>query len=266
MTKPQRYLALWAVLGAASPVLLAQTNRIAARVDNSQSVVLSGRVPRQTLAATDAGPVEASFVLPAITMLLKPSATQQADLNQLLAAQRDPASPGYRQWLTPEQYADRFGVSAGDLAKIAAWLEAQGFTVGYTARARNFISFSGTAQQVANAFGTQIHTYSGNGAVHYSNAADPSIPAALDGLVSGIRGLNDYRPKPHYRKMQPRMRLSGYGTVVGPTDFAKIFDVNPLYTAGITGTGQKIAIVAQSEIHTSDITNFRRAFCLPLER
>jgi uncharacterized protein (TIGR03437 family) len=262
MTKPKRYLALCAILGAASPVLLAQPDRIAGRVDNSQSVVLSGRVPRSTLAATDAGPVDPSFVLPAITLLLKPSAAQQADLNQLLEAQRNPASPSYRRWLTPEQYADRFGASASDLAKIAAWLEAQGFTVGYTARARNFISFSGTAQQVANAFGTQIHTYSGNGAVHYSNATDPSIPAALDGLVSGIRGLNDYRPKPHYRKMQPQMTLRGYGTVVGPTDFAKIFDLNSLYSAGITGTGQKIAIVAQSEIHTSDITNFRNTFGL----
>jgi uncharacterized protein (TIGR03437 family) len=241
---------------------LAQTNRITARVDNSQSVVLSGRVPRQTTTASDAGPVEASFVVPGITLTLKPTAAQQADLNQLLAAQRDPASPSYRQWLTPEQYGERFGVSASDVGKITAWLEAQGFTVNYTARARNYVSFSGTAQQVATAFGTQIHSYNGNGGIHYANSTDPSIPAALDGMVSGIRGLNDFRPKPHYRKLEPRINLSGYGTVIGPADFATIFDVKPLYTAGIDGTGQSIVIVGQSEVNTADITHFRSTFGL----
>ncbi len=261
MTKPQRCLALWAILGAASPLLLAQPERIASRIDNSRAVVLSGRVPRQATAQNDAGPVEASFPLPGITLVLKTSAAQQADLNQLLLAQQDSTSPNYHQWLTPEQYADRFGVGSGDLAKISAWLESQGFTVGYTARARNFISFTGTAQQVAMAFHTQIHHYNVNGVMHYANSTDPTIPAALDGLVSGIRGLNDFRLKPRYRKAQPLTTLLGY-TAVGPTDFATIYDVSPLYSTGIDGTNQKIVIVGQSDIMTTDITAFRSKFGL----
>jgi uncharacterized protein (TIGR03437 family) len=262
MTKPQCCLALCAILGAASPALLAQPDRIASRIDNSQSVVLTGRVPPSATAQTDAGPAESSFRLAAITLLLKPSAAQQADLNQLLLAQQDSTSPNYRQWLTPEQYADRFGLSAGDLAKISAWLESQGFTVGYTSRARNFVSFSGTAQQVGNTFQTQIHRYTVNGVTHYANATAPSIPAALSGLVSGIRGLTDFRLKPRFRKAQPQVYLPRVGTVVGPADFAAIYDVNPLYSASINGAGQKIAIVGQSDIRTSDITSFRSAFGL----
>jgi len=261
MTKPQCFFALWAILGAASPALLAQPDRITSRIDNSQSVVLTGRVPRQATAQNDAGPVEGSFPLPAITLLLKTSAAQQADLNQLLLAQQDSTSPSYHQWLTPEQYAGRFGVSTSDLAQITAWLKSQGFTVGYIARARNFVSFSGTAQQVANAFHTQIHRYTVNGATHYANSTDPSIPAALAGLVSGIRGLNDFKLKPHFRKAQPRVLLDGT-IVVGPNDFATIYDVSRLYSAGVNGTGQSIMIVGQSEIHESDITAFRNHFGL----
>jgi len=264
MIKPPCCLALWAILGAASPALLAQPDRIATRIDSSQSVVLTGRVPRQATAQNDAGPVEASFPLPGITLMLKPSAAQQTDLNQLLLAQQDSTSPNYRQWLTPEQYADRFGVSTGDLAKITAWLESEGFTVGYTARGRNFVSFSGTAQQASNAFHTQIHRYTASGETHYANATNPSIPAALAGVVSGIRGLNDFKLKPRYKIAQPQFNLRGFGTVVGPTDFAAIYDVAKLYNSspGITGAGQKIAIMGQSEIRTTDITDFRNTFGL----
>jgi uncharacterized protein (TIGR03437 family) len=261
MSKPQRCLALWAILGAASPAVLAQPDRVTARIDSNQSVVLSGRVPRFATASNDAGAVASSFPISGITLMLKASAAQQADLDQLLLAQQDPKSPNFHQWLTPEQYANRFGASAGDLAKIAAWVESQGFTVGYTARARNYVTFSGTAQQVANAFHTQIHSYNVNGETHYANATDPSIPAALSGLVSGIRGLDNFRPKPRFKKAQPHVILHRE-QLVGPTDFAAIYDVNALYSAGIKGDGQKIVIVGQSQILTSDITAFRNAFGL----
>lgn len=261
MTKPQSYFALWAIFGTASPALLAQPDRINARIDNNQSVVLSGRVPRFATANNDAGAVEGSFPISGITLTLKASAAQQADLDQLLLAQQDSTSPNFHQWLTPEQYADRFGASAGDLTKITAWVESQGFTVGYVARARNYVMFSGTAQQVANAFHTQIHSYNVNGETHYANATDPSIPAALAGLVSGIRGLDNFRLKPRFKKAQPQVVLHG-NQLVGPTDFATIYDVSPLYSAGINGTGQKIVIVGQSEILPSDITKFRSAFGL----
>ena len=121
----------------------------------------------------DPGAVADSFVLPGITLLLKPSAAQQTALDQLLAQQQDPTSPNYRNWLTPEQFADRFGVSANDLGKIDAWLKSQGFTVTDTARGRNWVSFSGTAQQVKAAFHTEIHRYNVNGQTHYANASDP---------------------------------------------------------------------------------------------
>jgi len=266
MIKPQCCIAFWAILGAASPALLAQSDRITSRIDSSQSVVMAGRVPRQATAQNDTGPVENSFRLSGITLMVKPSAAQQTDLNQLLLAQQDSTSPNYHQWLTPEQYADRFGAGAGDLAKIAAWLESQGFSVDYVARSRNYIAFSGTAQQVASAFHTQIHRYTVNGVTHYANATDPSIPAALAGLVSGMRGLNDFRPKPQYRLAHPQATL-GRTTVVGPADFAAIYDVKPLYSESVNGTlingaGQKIVIVGQSEIKASDISSFRSHFGL----
>ncbi len=105
-------------------------------------------------AHNDRGAVEPSFAMHGMTLMLKASDRQKADLAQLLAAQRDPASPHFHQWLTPEQYADRFGVSAADMAKISDWLKSQGFTVTNTARGRTWITFDGTAAQAEKAFHT----------------------------------------------------------------------------------------------------------------
>ncbi len=244
-----------------SPVS-AQRNRIASRIDGSQTVVLSGRVHPSARAENDRGPVEGSFQIPGITLLLKSSASQQSDLQQFLGQQQDPSSPSYHQWLTPEQYADRYGVSASDVAKIGDWLQSQGFVVTNTARSRTWITFNGTAEQTNNAFHTQIHRYNVNGEIHYANATDPSIPAALSDVVAGFRGLNDFHLKPRLKKAAPADTLARGVHHIAPDDLAIIYDIAPLYQAGVDGAGQKIAIVGQSGIKTQDIQSFRSAFNL----
>jgi hypothetical protein len=179
--------------------LCAQRNRLAARIDDSRTIVLRGRVHPKARAENDRGLVESTFQVPGITLLLKPSAGQRLDLQQLLEQQQDPSSPNYHQWLTPEQYADRFGVSASDTAKIVEWLQSRGFVVANTARSRGWITFDGTAEQARSAFRTEIHRYNVNGEIHYANATDPSIPAALSDVVAGFRGLNDFHLKPRLK-------------------------------------------------------------------
>jgi len=249
-----------ALIGAAATVCCAQPNRILSKIDSSGTFALPGRVHPYATAANDAGEVDSSFPLPAMTMTLQPTPAQQAKLQQLLEDQQNPASPSYRQWLTPEQYADRFGVSASDAAQIAAWLAGQGFTVDTVSRSRTFLTFHGTAGQVQNAFGTTIHHYRVNGAMHYANSTDLTIPKALSPLVSSIRGLHDFRPKPHLAKAKPNWTLGPDNYIMAPDDFAAIYDIAPMYSAGITGSGIKIAIMGQSLIRTSDITNFWNTF------
>ena len=51
--------------------------------------------------------------------------------------------------------------------------------------------------------------------------------------------------------------------MVSPYDFATIYNVLPLWTAGIDGTGQTVAIAGRSDISLTDVANFRSAFGLP---
>jgi uncharacterized protein (TIGR03437 family) len=273
-----KYLHSWAaaiiaaILCAASA--MAQSSRITQPVDNLKRAVLPGNLHPKAVAAAlagnDQGRVAPSLAMPYITLTLAPSTGQQADLDKLLAAQQTPGSPNYHHWLTPEEYGQRFGVNDADIARISQWLQQQGLQVLSVARGRSWIAVSGTASQVEAAFQTEIHSYLVDGETHYANASEPSVPAAFAAVVKGIRGLNDFRMKPRLRPsaLKPNRATPNYtdgqgGHELAPDDFATIYDVTPLYNAGIDGSGQKIAIAGQIQVNLSDIEQFRSMFNLP---
>lgn len=263
----------------AAASLTAQTSQIRQPTDNLQREVLSGSLhPKTVLAALngdDRGRVSPSLELSNITLMLAPSPSQQADLDQLLAAQQTTGSPDYHRWLTPAEFGQRFGASDDDIAKISQWLEQQGLRVVSVASGRNWITANGTAAQAETAFQTEIHDYVVNGETHFANASAPTVPAAFGMLVRGIRGLDNFRLRPwlHPAKVQPnaaesRVTTGHYTDSTGtnflaPGDFATIYDVAPLYNAGINGAGQKIAVAGQIEVNLTDIENFRSRFKLP---
>ena len=141
--------------------------------------------------------------------------------------------------------------------QVVAWLEGQGFTVTWKARSRTWVSFSGTASQVQAAFQTEIHNFSFHGETYYANATEPSVPSALADVVLAIHGLDNYPLKPAgvVRKVSPGLNptftsyISG-NTYVAPGDFAVIYDLNSLYSAGIDGTGQSIAVMGQTDLYS----------------
>jgi subtilase family serine protease len=243
------------------------SDRIAGALTSGQTIALKGNVRHQALPQYDQGPVDPAMKLGTITLLTVPTAAQQRAITQLLTQQQDRKSPNYHKWITAEQYADRFGFSQNDMRQITAWLQAQGFSLVQAAHARNWVSFIGTAAQVESAFGTEIHQFNVNGEVHYANATAPKIPAALSGIVTGVRGLDDFRPKPlGVRKARPNYYSSGLESqFLAPGDVYTIYDINPLLNAAtpINGTGQKLAVMGQTPIYLSDINDFRAGFGLP---
>jgi len=146
----RRFFAL-AVLISLPGLLLAQRSRIAGTIVDSQRFTLTGHVHLNATSQFDQGKADPALELNSITLVLKPSDSQQADLNSLLAQQQDPSSKNYHAWLTPEQFADRFGASQGDIDKIVAWAKSQQLTVASVARGRNAVMLKGTAAQAGSA-------------------------------------------------------------------------------------------------------------------
>ena len=244
----------------------AQQDRISGSLSSGESHVLKGNIRHQARPEYDQGRVDPGMRLGTITLMTAPTAAQESAIQQLLKQQQDRKSPNYHKWLTPEQYADRFGLSENDMQKMVAWLAAQGFTMIEPARGRNFITFTGTAAQVESAFGTEIHHYNVKGELHYANAIAPQIPVSLAGIVTGVRGLDDFHPRPmgirHVRPDYYYSNEQGSAQYIAPGDIYTIYDINPLLTASpkIDGTGQKVAIMGATDIYLSDLNDFRAGF------
>ena len=212
----------------------------------------------------DQGRLDPLLQLHRITMLFKRTEAQEASLNALLQEQQDPFSPDYHRWISPEEFGDRFGLTVSDLDRIVSWLRTQGFTINETARSRSWIAFSGTVNQVESVFHTELHQYLVKGVRHYAAAREPSVPAALGNVVLGFRALDDFRLKPRLkaRKVNFTSALTG-NHFLTPDDLSTIYDIRSLHSSGIDGTGQKIAVVGQTDIITSDIVTFRSVAGLP---
>jgi len=243
-------------------VLPGQQDRILGPIDGRSSVVVRGSIPAQTRTLLDEGAVAGDFPLGNITLVLRPPAAQQSALEQLLREQQDPSSANYHKWLTPETYADRFGTSAADIAKLTDWLTSEGFTVKLTARGRDFISFSGTASQAQSVFHSEIHRYGTGASAHFANASDISLPAAIEPMIAGVLGLHDFHPRAPRKTAAPNYTDAYGNNYLLPDDYATIYDLARLYQFGYNGAGQNIAIVGQSDIDPGDIADFRSSFGL----
>ncbi len=240
-------------------------DRIPSFVDDERRVTLRGDRHPLAIPVYDRGRVSPDYRMDRMVLTLQPDSAQLSALDELLAAQQDLESPYYQQWLTPEQYGERFGVSESDAARVADWLQAHGMQVEEVAPGRTTIIFDGSAEQVESAFHTEIHTYKIGGEVHHANTSDPEIPAALASVIGGIVSLHDFRSAPMHsgaRLLAPDY-TNGGSYYLAPGDFATIYDLGPLYQQSINGTGQAVAIVARSNIRLADVREFRSSFGLP---
>ena len=258
-------------------------SRISQAVDEKNLVTLKGNTHPMAAPQYDMGEAPGGLPMNRMLLVLQHSTAQEAAIKQLLAEQQNQGSPNFHNWLAPQQYGQMFGLSDQDIQTITTWLQSHGFEVASVSPGRHVIEFSGTASQVQEAFHTTIHHYSVNGEEHWANSSDPQIPAALAPVVVGVKSLHDFRAKPtsHFTGLYRRDIGTGQTTQIsgpqftftsggvtdfalGPTDFATIYNVLPLWNEGIDGRGETIAIIQESNINVQDVHNFRALFNLPV--
>ena len=267
---------------AAGPSSFGQTPAVPARItqaiDETQLVRLKGNVHPLARREFDQGPVPDSTLMSRMLLVLQRSPEQEAALQQLMNEQLSNVSPNFHRWLTPQQFGAQFGPADADVQTITDWLTRQGFHDLKVGAGRTTIEFSGNVGQVRNTFHAEIHQLSVNGENHVANMSDPQIPAALAPTVAGVVSLHNLRHRSHTRLLGTFRRDTATGVVkplftytdsngqffgVGPSDFAKIYNVPATVGGNPAGQGVTIAIVGRTNINIQDVRDFRAMFGLP---
>ncbi|HTX42618.1 MAG TPA: Ig-like domain repeat protein [Acidobacteriaceae bacterium] len=247
-------------------------------VDDAHLAVLPGSVHPLAKASDDQGPVSESAAADRILILLNRPPDRQAAFLQYLKAEHTPGSPQFHRWLTPAQIAAQFGPAASDIQAVSAWLNGSGVSVNRVSKAGRFIEFSGTVGELNAAFHTRIDQYLIDGVTHRANATPLRIPQALSAVIAAVSPLDDFRltsqlqaaGRASWNSLDRRFEPDFTGPpswsplqyAVAPADFATQYDLAPLSSAGVNGTGITIGIIDESNIDLSLPADYRSVFGL----
>ncbi len=261
------------VCGAALPATAYAAPMITSAVNDANRVVVPGNIRPEVSRSSDLGRLPDSTVFDHIYLQLQRSPDREAALEAYLDTVNTKGAPNYHQWLKPDEFDRTYGPDPRDRAVIEAWLNQHGIKVNaYTVNM--VLDVTATAGQLKSAFGVDMHTIRGrDGMVHYANINEYSVPAALRPALLGPASLSNFMPHPMMRRMvkpvptkQSNYTIGdGYELVV-PGDLATIYNFNPLYKAGISGTGQTIGVVEDIDMYTTeDWSAFRKVLGLSRE-
>jgi kumamolisin len=197
-------------------------------------------------------------------------ALKLSDLSSAESLMQRVATPGdslYRKFMTAQQVGAQFGPSDADVAQVTTVLQAAGLSVERATLTT--LAVTGRVSALENTFGTSLHEYSVEAsgrapAYTYRTAATaPVIPASIASVVHGVLGFSTRIAfHPHFHQLPPGVRPQSpnketTNTINAPgdltvVDFAQLYDVNPLYNAGITGAGSTIGIVTLASFTHTD--------------
>jgi subtilase family serine protease len=184
-----------------------------------------------------------------------------AGLERLVAAQHDPNSPLFHQWITPQQFGLRFGPDSATVERVAASLRAKGFQVQTHTRS---LHVYGSASQVESAFGARMMLRQTNeGHVHIATTDALHLPPELTEAGAKVYSFmphNDHVTSHYTGPVNPQNRYSATGTYW--FDDLKQTYGYPAYGATATvkgktvrldGTGVTIGALMSSDIVPADI-------------
>jgi hypothetical protein len=188
-----------------------------------------------------------------------------AELAALLRDLYDPSSARFHQYLTPSEFADRFGPTEADYEAVAAFARSHGLSVVHTHANRLLLDVEGTVAHVEKALRVNLNVFQHptEQRTFYAPEAEPSVEAGLP--LRHVSGLDNYQlPKPNLLVCSGSPPFAE-GTGSGPGGAFIGHDFRAAYAPGMAldGAGQTVALVEFDTYYTSDITSYENLAGLP---
>ena len=167
----------------------------------------------------------------------------------------NPASPNYRNFITPEQVGARFGLSDDKVGAVASYLRSQGIKVNLVSKNHLGILAECSAKQAENAFGTVIDDFQSQDpkepgrTTFFANTSQIQVPGNIAPFIQNITGLDNYT--------KPQMRA------LTPTQTRTLYNIAPMYNAGIQGQNRTLAISNFDGFRLTNVPLYYSHFGLP---
>jgi len=247
------------VLVLVSVTVIALVTGGTARADST--VVLGNNVLHLISSLTPTGPTSA---MQPMSIGVGLAGQNPSGESAYLAAEYDPTSPYYQQFLSPDQYEQMFGVPASRFSAAIAWLQSGGLTVQTIPGVSEYVLASGTAGQVQALLGVTFANFHIDAGDFYANTNAPTVPASLG--VTGIAGLNNFEGPRVASKQRtsatPAAPSAGMDTnLTAPPDLWSIYN----QPSNNKGEGQQLAIFGWGTTNNtlSDLRSFEAERGLP---
>lgn len=205
--------------------------------------------------------------------------SHQAALTSFITSLSNSASPNYHHFLTPTQYAQRFGASSASVNAVSNYLRAYGLHVGALSKGRNILHASGTTTDIARAFDAKIVTVREvNGSLAAQLTSTATIPPALARDVTAVAGLSAVQPvtslghATHASRVSTASSCPSAGDSTGTTpnnlggytlqQQAELYGLGAEWALGNTGVGQTIGVYELANYYAGNVSNYFNCYGL----
>ena len=187
-------------------------------------------------------------------------------LTNLIDSIYSPKSAGYHRYLTPDQFAERFGPTQEDYEKAICYAVKNGLRVTKTHRNRTLLNIEGTVGDIEKTFSLQmnVHAHPLEHRTFFAPSNDPSVDQNMP--IASIAGLDDFDTvKRVGAGMVPSNGIVPCGSGSGPNGALMASDLRNAYVPGspLTGAGQTVALVEFDGYYTNDVAAYAETNGLP---
>jgi len=240
------------------------------------SVSANASEARIVVAGLSPVPTSDPVVHRAITTSFDLALTQrhQAALGAYIASLSNTGSPNYHHYLSPAQYATRYGASAASVTALRTYFKGFGLRVNSLSAGHDILHVAGTTTDIARAFDAPLETVRmSDGALgaHFTSSA--SLPHALARDVTAVAGLDTVTPLStnlEFSHDVPSVATASTCPAAGnssgstPNNVggytvqqqAALYGLATAWSAGNTGVGQTIGVYELASYDTSDAQTY----------
>jgi subtilase family serine protease len=237
------------------------------------SLTASASQPRLRVAGAAAVPARATVMTGnhQVTFDVVLSSKDSAGEASFLRALTTPGTAQYRHFLTPTQFAHRFGAPEVQVDAVRRYFVQHGLRVGSLSRGRLVLALSGPRSAVARAFQARVVTIKDHGIISSQFASTATLPADLAHAIVGVEGLSSPTPRSSNLVTShatgaytPNCPSAGSANAKVPSSLGgytagqegSLYGLSSQWAKGNTGQGSVIALYELGSYDAADLTTY----------